>query len=157
MATLVIDTHEGRDVAICDVPGAYLSVSMPKDKFILIEFVNEFVNLMCMANPSLKPMVRADNGKKVIYLMVRNALYGCVESGLLWYQMFIDKLKADGFDVNKDVVTKVINGMERTFGKLTVNRGKKHTLLGMSILINDDKTVSIDTSSYIKEILEAFP
>ena len=76
MTTLVIDVYEGRDVAICDVPGAYLNASMPKNKFILIKFVNEFVNLMCMANPSLKPIVRTVNGKKVLYLRALKALYG---------------------------------------------------------------------------------
>ena len=58
--------------------------------------------------------------------------------------------------VDKDVATKVRNGMECRFGKLTVNHGKKHTLSGIDISINDDKTVSIDTRSYIKKILEAF-
>ena len=132
---------------------------MPKDKFILIRFVNEFVDLMRMANPSLKPMVRMKNGKNVLYLRVIKDLYGCNESGLLWYQIFRDKLKADGFELNpydkykanktidgtqctitwfvddvkishanKDLVAKVINGMECTFEKLTVNRGKKHRL-----------------------------
>ena len=53
-----------------------------------------------MANPPLKPMVRMKNGKKVLYLRILKALYGCVESGLLWYQIFTDKLKADGFELN---------------------------------------------------------
>ena len=71
---------------------------------------------------------------------------------ITWY---VDDVKISL--VNKDVVTKVINDMKRTFGKLTVNHGKKHRLLGMNISINVDKTVSINTSSYINEILEAFP
>ena len=51
--------------------------------FISIKFVNEFVDLMCMANPSLKPMVRTENGKKALHLRVLKAIYGCVESSLL--------------------------------------------------------------------------
>ena len=91
ITTLVIDAQEQRDVVICDVPGAYLNASMPKDKFVLIKFVDEFVDLMCMADPSLKPIVRMENGKKVLYLRILKALYGGIESGLLWYQMFTDK------------------------------------------------------------------
>ena len=32
MGTLLIDAHEDRDVAIFDVPGAYLQAEMPKEK-----------------------------------------------------------------------------------------------------------------------------
>ena len=69
-----------------------------------------------------------------------------------WY---VDDVKIS--HVNKDLVAKVINGMECTFKTLTVNRRKKHTLLGMGISINGDKTMSINTSSYIKKSLEVFP
>ena len=67
--TLVIDTHEERDVAICDAPGAYFNALIPNDKYILLKYVNEFVDLMCMTSPSLNPIVRME-GKKVLYLKV---------------------------------------------------------------------------------------
>ena len=34
---LIIDAHEGRDVVIFDVPGAYLNADMPEDKLILLK------------------------------------------------------------------------------------------------------------------------
>ena len=37
VGTLLIDAHEDRDVAIFDVPGAYLQAEMPKEKKITYE------------------------------------------------------------------------------------------------------------------------
>ena len=35
--SLIIDSHEGRDVVIFDVPGAYLNADMPEYKLILLK------------------------------------------------------------------------------------------------------------------------
>ena len=35
--SLIIDAHEGIDVAIFDVAGAYLNADMPEDKLILLK------------------------------------------------------------------------------------------------------------------------
>ena len=35
--SLIIDSHEGRDMVIFDVPGAYLNADMPEDKLILLK------------------------------------------------------------------------------------------------------------------------
>ena len=45
MSTLVIDAHEKRDVAIFDVPGAYLHAKFPKDKLVLMRLRDEFVDI----------------------------------------------------------------------------------------------------------------
>ena len=52
--SLMIDVMEGRDVAIFDVPGAYLHAEMPKDKKILMKFRGNFVDIMCKVNPEHK-------------------------------------------------------------------------------------------------------
>ena len=38
MALLLINAYEKRDVAIFDVPGAYLHADVPDDKFIILKF-----------------------------------------------------------------------------------------------------------------------
>ena len=40
--TLIIDEHEGRNIATFDVPGAYLHAEIPKDKRILMKFRGGF-------------------------------------------------------------------------------------------------------------------
>ena len=58
--------HEGRDVAIFDVPAAYLNEDMLEDKFILLKIEVEFVDIMCEVNPEHKKNVRVENGVKVL-------------------------------------------------------------------------------------------
>lgn len=117
LATLVIDAFEERDVAIFDVPGAYLHAKMPKDKQILMKIRDQFVDIMCEVNPEYKQYVRIENGKKVLYVQVLQALYGCIESALLWYELFSSTLEKEGFIINpydRCVANKTINGEQCT-------------------------------------------
>jgi hypothetical protein len=41
-----------------------------------------------------------ENGKKVLYLKLLKALYGCVRSALLWYNLFTGTLEGMGFKLN---------------------------------------------------------
>jgi hypothetical protein len=41
-----------------------------------------------------------ENGKKVLYLELLKALYGCVQLTLLWYELFSGTLKGMGFKLN---------------------------------------------------------
>ena len=52
MALLMINAHEERDVAIFDVPGAYLHADIG-GKFVLLKIEGEFVDIMCDVNPDL--------------------------------------------------------------------------------------------------------
>ena len=56
--SLIIYAHEGRDVGIFDIPGAYLNADMPEDKFILFNIEGEFVDIMCEVNSEHKKNVR---------------------------------------------------------------------------------------------------
>ncbi len=38
--------------------------------------------------------------KKVLYLQLLKALYGCVQSALLWYELFSSTLQGMGFTLN---------------------------------------------------------
>jgi len=113
LVSLVIDALEGRDVAIFDVPGAYLWADMPEEKEAILKLEGDFVDIMCDVNPEHIPNVRYENGKKVLYLQILKTLYGCIESALLWYELFANTLKDMGFEINpydKCVANKMING-----------------------------------------------
>jgi len=72
---------------------------------------------MSDANPEYKADVRYENGKKVLYVQILKALYGMIESALLWYGLYVTVLKEEGFVVNtvdKCVANKVINGSQCT-------------------------------------------
>lgn len=133
MSTLVIDVYKQRDVVVVDIPGAYLHAEMPKGKTVLLHLTDEFVDIMCSVNEEhTKNIVYERRGKKlqrVLYLRVLRAIYGCLESALLWYQLYAGTLQKMGFVLNeygKCVANKSIKGSQCTtfFMSMTI---KFHT------------------------------
>jgi hypothetical protein len=117
MLSLLIDANEKRDVATADVVGAYLHAYMPD--FVLIKLTGETVELMCQVNPKYRAFVVVENGKPVLYLQLLKALYGCVKSALLWYDLFTETLKERGFVLNPYdpcVANCIIDGKQCTIG-----------------------------------------
>ena len=115
LATAIIDAYEKRDVTVFDIPGAYLHADY--DKFVLLKLEGRFVDIMCQVNPDLKKYVRHENGKKVLYLRLLKALYGCIESALLWYLLYTETLVKLGFKLNpydKCVANQMIQGKQCT-------------------------------------------
>jgi hypothetical protein len=90
---------------------------MPKSKKVILKLEGEFVDIMCQVNPSYKPYVRMEHGKKVLYLRILKALYGCIESALLWYKTYTNVLKGIDFVLNQAdpcVANKDIDGKQCT-------------------------------------------
>jgi len=78
---------------------------------------DEFVDIMCDVNPEYKKFVKVIGGKKLFYLRVLRAIYGCIESELLWYYLFSSTLVQMGFTLNpyaKCVANKMVNGKQMT-------------------------------------------
>lgn len=178
--SIMIDAFERRDVATADIAGAYLHALM-KD-FITMRFVGWAVDLLCEVNPEYKAYVVYEGKVKVIYTRCNKAIYGCVVSGVLWYELFTDTLEKLGFvtnpydfcianatiegsqctigwfvddtkisHINPNVVTNIVDTLEKRFGKMTVTRGKEHKFLGMNIKYLNDGTATIHMPSYIQE------
>jgi hypothetical protein len=55
---------------------------------------------MRQVNPKYEKFVVIENGKKVLYLQLLKAQYGCVQSELLWYDLFTNTLVQMGFKLN---------------------------------------------------------
>ena len=75
-------------MVIFDVPGAYLNAHMPEDKLTLLNIEGRFGEIMCEVNPEHNKKVRVENGVKVLYLRLLKDLYGCMESTLMWYDLY---------------------------------------------------------------------
>ena len=183
LLTIIIDAYERRDVATADVAGAYLKATMT-DR-VIIKFVGESVDIILKMDSSFASFVTVEKGVKVLYARLKKALYGCVQSALLWYTLFHDTLKTMGFTinpydpcvancmidgsqctiawyvddtkishVNPDVVTHIIDTLEKHFGKMTVTRGREHVFLGMNIVYTDEQTAKITMKQYLEEALQ---
>ena len=98
MLSIIIDAFEARDVATADVVGAYLKAFM--DDFVIMKFVGPSVRILCELNPEHERFVTTENGVEVLYVRLIKALYGCVKSALLWYELFAQNLKDMGFVLN---------------------------------------------------------
>ena len=98
--TFVVDAYEGRDIATFDIPGAYLHAPVPLEKQVLLKLRGIFVDIMCNINEEYKKYVRVEKGQKVLYLKTLRAIYGCIESSLLWYALYKETLEAEGYKLN---------------------------------------------------------
>ncbi|KAI2502074.1 Reverse transcriptase (RNA-dependent DNA polymerase) [Fragilaria crotonensis] len=115
MISVGIDAHEQRDVGTSDIAGAYLKAYM-KD-YVIMKFTGISVDILCEMNPKYIPFVTIENGVKVLYVRLIKAIYGCVQSALLWYKLFYSHLQKMGFVLNPYdpcIANKVINGKQCT-------------------------------------------
>ena len=98
LLTIIIDAYESRDVATADIAGAYLKAYM-KD-FVLMKFTGESVNILCKMDPKYKEFVVKEGNSLVLYVRLIKAIYGCVKSALLRYDLFSGTLQQLGFVLN---------------------------------------------------------
>jgi hypothetical protein len=115
LLTILMDAYESRDVATADIAGAYLNAFM-KD-YVLMKFTGESVDILCTLNPKYRKFVVIEKGIKVLYVRLIKALYGCVKSALLWYELFSETLQEMGFVLNpydSCVANKNIDGSQCT-------------------------------------------
>ena len=99
-ASILTDVHEGRAVQTFEVTGVYLRTPLPNDKVVHMKFEGKFLDIMCEVNPEYGIFVIYEKGKKVLYVMILKAIYGMLESSLLWYDLFSTTLSNLGFKFN---------------------------------------------------------
>ena len=71
------------------------------EDFVVVKLVGDEVDIISNLNSVYREYVTTENGKKVLYLQLVKALYGCIKSALLWYECFTNCLFDMGFKLNK--------------------------------------------------------
>ena len=117
--TAAIDAHEGRDVAVVDLPGAYLSVKLEDPDTVDMVLRGTMAELMALTAPQVyRQYVTVDaRGQKVLYVRLQRALYGLLKSALLFYRKLWTDLSGRGFEVNPYdpcVANMSVNGKQLT-------------------------------------------
>ena len=116
LLTCVIDAEEHRDVAVVDIPGAFMQVDM--DELVFMRLDGKMAEIMVRIDPDLySKFVVEERGKKVIYVELKKALYGTLRAALLFWQRLTAQFKEWGFEVNPYdwcVVNKTIGGKQCT-------------------------------------------
>jgi Reverse transcriptase (RNA-dependent DNA polymerase) len=116
--TSVIDALENRDVAIVDVPGAFMQADM--DELVHVRFTGTMVDLLIKIDAEMyEPYVTYEGKEKVMYVELLKALYGTMRAARLFWEKLRAKLLEEGYVPNPYdycVVNKMINGKQCTIG-----------------------------------------
>ena len=91
--TSVIDAHEGCDVAIIYIPGAFLHAD--SYEHIIMVFKGKLTLLMCNVEPKLymKNIIFDKGGKPVLYFKMLKAIYGLLKGAFLFYHKLVKNLQ----------------------------------------------------------------
>ena len=94
--TLAIDAHEGRDVAVMDITGAYLHTL--NDEFMRMCLRGNLAETIVRVDPKLyrKYVTYDTKGVPLMYVKLNKALYGLLKSALLFYKKLVADLEAYG-------------------------------------------------------------
>ena len=95
---MCINAREEQDVAVIDIPSAFVQMVIKdeKDKFIM-RMCSEVVDILC----ELVPEVNLDKrGNKQLIVKCLNALYVSMVASLLYYRKFTWSLKKKNFMMN---------------------------------------------------------
>jgi hypothetical protein len=123
LITAGIEAKQRRDVMTCDIPNAFVQTDIPTEKLekgkrIIMKIRGALVDILVEMNPEkYTKFVTCENGKRVIYVMMLKALYGMLESSLLYYKKFKNDIETIGFEVNPYdpcVANRIVQGTQQT-------------------------------------------
>jgi hypothetical protein len=116
MLSCVIDAAENRDVATCDIPGAFMQSDV-KGK-VVMKPEGAMAEVILKIDPKQHAKyVEKENGKDVTYVILAKALHGTLKAALLFWQNPSTELKKWGFEINPCdfcVANTTINGKQCT-------------------------------------------
>jgi hypothetical protein len=120
LLTCIVDAEEGRDVAVIDIPNAFIQTRIEDEKdMVFIKIRGVLVDMLVDIAPDVyKSYVSTDKkGTKQLLVQCQNAIYGTMVASLLYYRKFCKSLTEKGFEFNPYdpcVANKIIKGKQMT-------------------------------------------
>jgi hypothetical protein len=115
--TAIIDALENRDIAVINIPGAFMQVNLD-DKTIHICLTRKMVELLLEIDHEMyKPYLMQEQGEMVMYVKLLKALYGTMCAARLFWERLSRQLVDWGFTPNpydSCVVNKMVDGKQLT-------------------------------------------
>ena len=114
MMVLAIAAIEKRKVATIDITGAYLECDIDEDDEVIMTIDPFLAKLLSQIDPTVS---QKTDEKGVIYVRLKKALYGCVQSAKLWYDKLCKVLEDDGYvknDYDGCLFNKIVDGVQVT-------------------------------------------
>lgn len=107
---LAIAAIQRRKIATVDITGAYLECILPEEDEVIMIVDPLLARLIAELDSSVIPF---RDSKGLLYVRLKRALYGCVQSARLWFEKLRDTLVSLGYAANPyDLCTfnKVVEG-----------------------------------------------
>jgi len=122
ITSVTLYAKECRDVGSCNIPNAFVQTKMdPTDKHgdrIIMKIRGVMVDILCELYNVYNDFIEGQD--KVLYTHVTMALYGHLESVMLFYKKLVKGLQNYSFEFNHDdpcVVNKIVEGKQMTVRK----------------------------------------
>jgi len=120
LLSCIIDAEEGRDIAVIDIPNAFIQTRVKDEKdMAFIKIRGVLLDILVEIAPDVyMPYVTLNKkGTKQLLVQCQNALYGTMVASLLYYRNFVKSLTKIGFVLNPYdpcVANKLIGGRQMT-------------------------------------------
>jgi hypothetical protein len=120
LLTCIVDAEEGRDVAVVDIPNAFIQTRIEDEKdMAIIRIHGVLVDMLLEIAPEVySDFVTTDSkGVKQLIVQCLNAIYGTMVASLLYYRKFSKSLIDEGYEFNSYdpcVANKMIRGKQMT-------------------------------------------
>ena len=119
--TAVIEAHQGRDIMTADIPNAFVQTDIPKEMMgerIIMKIRGSLVDMLTKISPNeYEDFIQYEGQQKTLYVEMLKALYGMMQSSLLYYKKFRNDLEEIGFKINPYdpcVANRIIRGNQHT-------------------------------------------
>jgi hypothetical protein len=103
MLTCVIDADENRDVAIVDIPNAFVQTVVEDEKDrVFVRIRGPLVDILASIAPDVygEYVTIGKKGEKQLLVQCLTALYGTMVASLLYYKKFVKSLRSRRFKLN---------------------------------------------------------
>jgi hypothetical protein len=120
LLTCIIEAAEDRDVAVIDIPNAFIQTKIEDEKdMAIIKIRGVLVDMLLDIAPDVYgPYVTTDKkGVKQLITQCLNAIYGTMVASLLYYNKFCRTLKTNNFIINPYdpcVANRQVDGKQQT-------------------------------------------
>ena len=117
MLTCVIDAQENRDVAVVDIPNAFVQTVVSDEDaehHVMVRIRGPLVDILVSMAPDVYV---TKTGQKVLIVECLNVVYGTMVAALLYYNKFVKSLKSKAFKLNPYdgcVANKIVKGKQIT-------------------------------------------
>jgi hypothetical protein len=94
MTSCLMDAIEGRNVATCDIPGAFLlQADWPADRDCYLKIEGAMISMICDIDSDYsRNIVYGKNGRKFIYAKLTKAVYGTLLGAILFHEKLTKQL-----------------------------------------------------------------